>query len=161
MTALEQEVSLAKQQCQDIKQYRLKLYEETDKIEKISIKNIRDKLQKIKTQHQILHQQLKEQRLINQKLTDQLNEYSEHKAKKQKHILKMFSSDFNHDRKIGAPGAAIGGVLGEAFTRNRMKRHLDEGSTGEAIGTPDEGTRRGNSAEKKLTKVWKITDFTL
>jgi hypothetical protein len=98
MNAMEQEVQLAKQQCSDLKQYRLQLYEETEQIEKISIKNIREKLLKIKLQHQLLHQQVKEQKLINKKLLEQIKEI-DNKKKTKKNILKMFSSDFQNDKK--------------------------------------------------------------
>lgn len=118
MEALEQEVKLARQQCEDLKLYRLKLYEETEKIEKISIKNLKDKLQRIKGQHQGLSQQLKGQKLTNQRISDQLAEY-EHKTKKTKQILKMFSQDFDNKK------TNISNMLGDSYNRGKTKRNLD------------------------------------
>lgn len=147
MNAMEQEVLLAKQQCSDLKQYRLKLYEEAEKIEKVSIKNIREKLQKIKTQHQMLHQQLKEQKQINSKLMEQLNEYDS-KTKKTKHILKMFSSDFQ-DKKNAS---AVASVLGDSLNRKRAAKNSEK----DADPLFNFSETRNSTPEKPLTKVSKI-----
>jgi hypothetical protein len=168
MNAMEQEVQLAKQQCSDLKQYRLQLYEETEQIEKISIKNIREKLLKIKLQHQLLHQQVKEQKLINKKLLEQIKEI-DNKKKTKKNILKMFSSDFQNDKKkkqqftssAATPpsGAAAGGpvlppspsAVGPAVTFNSSAMG-GEGSAGVSAGVLAIGGMLGETLNRNRKK---------
>lgn len=64
MESLEQEVRLARQQVEDLKAYRVSLYEETDRIEKEHIKSLKEKVQNIKSQRSINLKRIKEQKAV-------------------------------------------------------------------------------------------------
>jgi chromosome segregation ATPase len=99
MDSLNQEVQLARQQCEDLKAYRLSLYEETEKIQKVSMKSVRDKLIRVKNQRQKIAPQLKAERENIESLKDKITAFDNQKSQmileklKQQKFFKDFSSD--------------------------------------------------------------------
>lgn len=74
MQSLEQEVRLAKQQCEDLKAYRMKLYEETEKIEKEQIKSLKEKVQALKAQRATNLKRIKEQKILSTMTANRVQE---------------------------------------------------------------------------------------
>ena len=72
MQSLEQEVHLAYQQCNDLKSYRTSIYEDTEKLEKITIKNLKQKLQNTKSQRVAVQKKVKLQKGIHRDLQAEL-----------------------------------------------------------------------------------------
>lgn len=72
MQSLEQEVHLASQQCKDLKAYRASIYEDTEKLEKITISNLKLKLQNTKSQRAAVQKKIKLQKTIQRDLQAEL-----------------------------------------------------------------------------------------
>jgi len=60
MASLEQEVSLARQQLQDLKRFRMSLYQEAEKIHLLSMKTTREKLRKIKSDRRATQKKIRD-----------------------------------------------------------------------------------------------------
>ena len=72
LESLEQELKLARQQCEDLKKYRIGLYDDIDRIEKDRNAALREKIAKYKSQRQQFSKQLKDQRESVKLLKEQL-----------------------------------------------------------------------------------------
>lgn len=63
VASLEQELVLAKQQFDDLMKYRSTLYSETEHIEKVTGKKIKDRIKSIQQQRKVLRQKLRARRV--------------------------------------------------------------------------------------------------
>jgi septal ring factor EnvC (AmiA/AmiB activator) len=92
MESLTQEVKLARQQCEDLKSYRIKMYEEADHIEKVSIKKMREKVQRVKGERSKVQKQIRDMRESHSRLQEKLIEADVTLQKAQEVILTMRKS---------------------------------------------------------------------
>ena len=77
VSSLEQELVLAKQQFSDLMKFRNSLYAETEKLEKVTGKRIKDRIKAIQQQRKILREKLKSRKLAIMKAHGRVDELDE------------------------------------------------------------------------------------
>ena len=120
MTSLEQEVHLARQQCRDLKAYRMSVYEDIERLEKITIKNLKSKVQSTKSQRTALRKKLKVQRSINHEIKAELDIVEED--------LRILQQANNRSVYNSSPVNNIMGAISKtntSATENNSGEHID------------------------------------
>ena len=102
VAGLEQELVLAKQQFTDMMKFRNALYSETEHLEKVVCKKIKDRIKAIQQQRQILKQKLRARRVGLHKAHTQVGELALN-SKKPLHKSDGSISDESSNNTIGMP----------------------------------------------------------
>lgn len=120
MASLEQEVHLAYQQCNDLKSYRTSIYEETDKLEKVTIHNLKGKLQSTKSQRVAVQKKLKTQKNIHRDLQSE---------------LQICEDDFRYFQAVHNRSATVQSPSGSQKRSQSTSKQTSEGERAPTAGT--------------------------